>query len=59
MEGNMNYQEINANTFDRWVEAGWEWGRPVNHETCLRAKNGDWQVVLTPTEVMSGFTRPS
>ena len=45
----MNYQEINANTFDRWVEAGWEWGRPVNHETCLRAKNGDWQVVLTPT----------
>ena len=23
------YQEINSKTIDRWVEEGWEWGRPV------------------------------
>ena len=23
------YQEINSKTIDRWVEEGWEWGKPV------------------------------
>ena len=45
----MNYQEINAETIDRWVKEGWEWGKPIDHETFERAKNGDWNVVLTPT----------
>lgn len=45
----MNYQEINAETIDRWVEEGWEWGKPIDHETYVRAKNGDWNVGLTPT----------
>ena len=45
----MNYRELNAKTIDRWVEEGWEWGVPVSHETFLRAKNGDWEVLLTPT----------
>ena len=45
----MNYQEINAETIDRWVKDGWEWGRPIDHETYVRAKSGDWNVVLTPT----------
>ena len=46
----MNYQDINADTIDRWVEAGWEWGKPVSHETWLRAKAGVWDVLLTPTK---------
>ena len=29
----MNYQDINAQTIDRWVEEGWEWGIPIDHET--------------------------
>ena len=45
----MNYQEINAETIDRWVKDGWEWGVPIDHETYVRAKSGDWDVVLTPT----------
>ncbi len=46
----MNYQDINADTIDRWVEAGWEWGKPISHETWLRAKAGVWDVLLTPTK---------
>ena len=44
-----SYQEINAKTIDRWVEEGWEWGQPISHETYLNAKNGNWNVLLTPT----------
>lgn len=46
----MGYQEINAQTIDRWVEQGWEWGKPISHETYERARNGQWDVVLTPTK---------
>lgn len=44
----MTYQDINAETIDRWVESGWEWGKPISHETFERAKRGEWDVVLTP-----------
>ena len=46
----MAYQDINAKTIDRWVREGWEWGQPIDHETFLRARAGDWSVVLTPTK---------
>lgn len=46
----MNYQDINAETIDRWIEEGWEWGQPISHETYLRALSGDWDMVLTPTK---------
>ena len=45
-----SYTEINAETIDRWIDEGWEWGVPIDHETFLRAKSGDWDVVLTPTK---------
>ncbi|MBR1746858.1 MAG: class I SAM-dependent methyltransferase [Clostridia bacterium] len=45
-----DYQDINAETIDRWIEEGWEWGVPVSHETFLRAKEGVWDVLLTPTK---------
>ena len=45
----MDYQDINAATIDRWVEEGWEWGKPVSHEEFANAKKGKWDVVLTPT----------
>ncbi|MBR3503299.1 MAG: class I SAM-dependent methyltransferase [Clostridia bacterium] len=44
----MNYQDINADTIDRWIEGGWEWGVPIDHETYVRAAQGQWDVVLTP-----------
>lgn len=46
----MAYQQINADTIDKWVSEGWEWGRPVSHETYLAAQNGQWNVLLTPTK---------
>ncbi|MBO7091128.1 MAG: class I SAM-dependent methyltransferase [Victivallales bacterium] len=46
----MDYQDINAEIIDKWVENGWEWGRPISHETFVKAKEGDWQIVLTPTK---------
>ena len=44
----MNYQDINAATIDRWIEEGWEWGKPIDHETYACALQGEWDVVLTP-----------
>jgi len=45
-----NYTDINSATIDRWVEAGWEWGKPIDHETYAKAQQGEWSVLLTPTK---------
>ncbi|MDR1663969.1 MAG: class I SAM-dependent methyltransferase [Clostridiales bacterium] len=45
-----NYTEINAETIDRWADAGWEWSVPVSAETCANARRGEWDVVLTPVK---------
>jgi len=44
----MNYQDINAKTIDSWANDGWEWGTPISHEAYLKARNGDWSMLLTP-----------
>ena len=36
---NENYTDINSRTIDKWVEEGWEWGKPIDHETYIKAKN--------------------
>lgn len=46
------YQDINAETIDRWIEEGWEWGKPISHEAYINAKEGRWEVLLTPTRVV-------
>ena len=46
----MNYQDINAQTIDQWIEEGWEWGRPVTHEEYAAALCGHAQIFLTPTK---------
>ena len=28
-----SYTDINAETIGRWVDEGWEWGTPIDHET--------------------------
>lgn len=48
----MEYQDINAQVIDRWVEEGWEWGTPISHECFINAKNGQWDVWLTPTKLV-------
>lgn len=44
------YTNINAAVIDNWVANGWEWGKPIDHETYERALAGDWFVLLTPTK---------
>lgn len=46
----MNYREINSSVIDGWVDDGWEWGMPISHETYVKATQGEWNVVLTPTK---------
>ena len=46
----MDYSEINAQTIDRWIRDGWEWGVPITHQAYLDALAGNWDVVLTPTK---------
>ncbi len=45
-----HYADINARVIDNWVENGWEWGQAIDHETYLKAKDGQWNVFLTPTK---------
>lgn len=44
-----SYTSINARVISSWVEDGWEWGRPIEHETYVRAQGGEWEIRLTPT----------
>ena len=46
----MNYTDINADTIDRWVEEGWEWGQPISHEEYEEALKGNWELHLSPTK---------
>lgn len=46
----MRYQDINAETIGRWIDEGWEWGKPIGHETFVAAQAGDWAVRMTPTK---------
>lgn len=55
----MKYTKINVETIDRWIEEGWEWGRPISHEEYVKAKNNEWNVLLTPTKPMPHEWLPS
>ena len=46
----MNYQDFNAITIDSWCDSGWEWGKAITHQEYVNAKNGNWNVLLTPTK---------
>ena len=32
----IDYCSANAETIDRWIDEGWEWGIPISHETFER-----------------------
>ena len=46
----MDYTEVNAQTIDRWVRDGWEWGVPISRQAYLDALAGNWDMVLTPNK---------
>lgn len=43
-----SYQEINAHTWDSWVEDGIQWGIPVTSEEVEQTRKGQWKIYLTP-----------
>ncbi len=45
----MNLRAFNRQAWDREVEKGNPWTRPVSAETLARARLGDWSVLLTET----------
>lgn len=45
----MTYTDINAKTVDKWIGQGWRWGIPISHQDFIKAENGEWNVLLTPT----------
>ena len=47
-----DYTKINSATIDRWVEEGWEWGRPISHGEFEKARRGIWDVRLTPVKTV-------
>jgi SAM-dependent methyltransferase len=46
------YQDLNEKAITGWIKEGWEWGQPIDHATFLRAKAGDFQMLLTPTKAV-------
>lgn len=47
-----DFVKINENTINKWIKEGWIWGIPIDHETYLQAKKGNFDVVLTPTKAV-------
>ncbi|MGD9677625.1 MAG: class I SAM-dependent methyltransferase [Vulcanibacillus sp.] len=48
----MDYVKYNSKAWDNEVKIGNEWTKPVSSETIEAAKNGEWEIVLTPTKVV-------
>ena len=48
MDKKESYTDINSKIVDGWVKGGWEWSVPIDHETYVKAKNGEWDMLLTP-----------
>ena len=45
----MSVFDVNQRAWDRLVESGNRWTVPVSSEAIAKARNGDWQLVLTPS----------
>lgn len=50
MKREMEWAKINAESIDRWVEQGWQWGIPIDSPTYRSALLGEWSLLLTPTK---------
>jgi SAM-dependent methyltransferase len=46
----MDIRSFNRNAWDRQVEQGNMWTKPVSSEEVAAARRGEWKVVLTPTK---------
>ena len=49
------YQEINSQVIDQWAKQGWKWAQPISHADFIKAKDGDYDVLLTPNKRVPHF----
>jgi SAM-dependent methyltransferase len=47
-----NYAAVNAQTIDKWIAGGWEWGIPISHADYVEAQEGKRGIFLTPTKTV-------
>lgn len=45
----MSYTKINEAIWNKWSEEGYRWTQPISTEVFQNAKEGVWDVLLTPT----------
>jgi len=48
----MNIEEYNSEAWDREVERGISWSLPVSAEAIEKARNGEWEIILTPQKAV-------
>ncbi len=54
----MDVRAYNRQVWDKLVDSGNRWTVPVTADEILRAKRGEWQIVLTPTKSVPGSWFP-
>ena len=47
-----DYVKQNQRTINKWVKGGWEWGRPITHDTYQKVLHGEFAMFLTPTKAV-------
>lgn len=45
-----DYTAMNIETIESWIEDGWKWGIPISMEEYLLAKEGKFNLLLTPNK---------
>lgn len=50
MRDTVEVSKYNRESWDKQVETGNEWTRPVDEAIIAAARNGEWHIVLTPTK---------
>jgi SAM-dependent methyltransferase len=48
----MNIPEYNSKAWDKYSENNIEWSIPVSSEEIKRARNNDWEIILTPIKAV-------
>ncbi|WP_027338970.1 class I SAM-dependent methyltransferase [Halonatronum saccharophilum] len=48
----MDFVKLNEKVWDKNVETGYVWTQPVSSQEVMKAKNGEWNIVMTPTKAV-------
>ena len=48
MKSSISYTKINSAMWDEWAASGGDWSIPISHEDFVKAKDGIFEIFLTP-----------